>query len=596
MDTDDLAGEAYGPEPEETDETDDVGAEAGEQLVSADGDAGAAAACSLLPVRSIERVSAAFKTKVCAIAQRLGADPNHLMAMMSHESGFDPSVYNKQGSGAVGLLQFMPDTVKPWGVTPEELSRMTAEDQLDYVERYFRPYKGRLKTLEDVYCAGLKPTAIGQPSETVLYERPDKRYEQNKVLDVDRDGRITKAEAASGVTRILEAAQQKAAAATAHAFRPGGPVRPLSAASSPAFEDAPDIWRPRSRPGHRTVRPLAGTPSAPTETTSAPAGEEFAFSGRYAEYSDVLAPEPDLPAEALRARVLAAPQPLGAADRLRIIDVVARLESGGQGYAAVNADGEFNDPGLPQYQKSHVGLSWGFVQFSQAHGPLGLALQACERRDPGAFAEVFGEAGGELLRVTNAATPSERLAPVAGVRLWEEPWLQRFRTAGGVPAFQAAQREVADQHSLIPNVAWAGELGLATDRGLAFVFDRCVHMGNGTGPRWVVGTAGPIRSQKQRDAALAALGHPDLAAFQASAGLEPSGWSALTHAALVGALRRLGAASPVAVPPVEAMLDALVTAARDRAKSADKTWTAIAHRLGTLRTTTDLSDVPYEVA
>ena len=49
--------------------------------------------------------------------------------------------------------------------------------------------------------------------------------------------------------------------------------------------------------------------------------------------------------------------------------------------AAVNADGEFNDPRHPCYQRTHLGLAWGIVQFTQRGGMLGRVLSACHRRN-----------------------------------------------------------------------------------------------------------------------------------------------------------------------------------------------------------------------
>jgi len=72
-------------------------------------------------------------------------------------------------------------------------------------------------------------------------------------------------------------------------------------------------------------------------------------------------------------------------------------------------------------------------------------------------------------------------------------------------------------------------------------------------------------------------------------------WSASLHAALAGALRGLGAASPIVIPPLNDMLDALVRAARDQATGGDRFWTIAARRLATLRTTNDLADTPYQV-
>jgi hypothetical protein len=243
------------------------------------------------------------------------------------------------------------------------------------------------------------------------------------------------------------------------------------------------------------------------------------------------------------------------------------------------------------------------VQFTQRYGSLGEVLLACARRDPAEFARTFGDAAEELTRVTTARTEEERLAPVAGALLWEEPWLSRFASAGAIPAFQAAQREVADTYFLVPNLPLAGWLGFSTDRALAMIFDRAVHMGRAMGLRWIVNAVGPIRSDKQRAAALAALGFADLASFARSIpdldrlGIPqgPVAWSTPIHAALVGALRTLGAASPIVLPSLTEMLDTLVKTARDNAVGGDRFWTIAARRLAALRTTTELTDTPYQM-
>lgn len=85
---------------------------------------------------------------------------------------------------------------------------MSAVRQLDFVERYFQPRAGRLKTLADVYMAILWPAAIGKPASYVLFDRADpdhpRRYVQNAGLDFNRDGVVTKAEAAARVAEQLE--------------------------------------------------------------------------------------------------------------------------------------------------------------------------------------------------------------------------------------------------------------------------------------------------------------------------------------------------------------------------------------------------------
>ncbi|MDQ3803975.1 MAG: penicillin-insensitive murein endopeptidase [Acidobacteriota bacterium] len=162
----------------------------------------------LVNVPGIERVSQDFKDKVMQIADGLGVNPNFLMAVMSFESGatFSPSVRNAAGSGAVGLIQFMPATAKTLGTTTEALAQMTAEEQLDFVAKYLRPFRNRLKTIEDTYMAVLFPAAIGKGADHVLFRKGTKLYQQNRGLDLNHDGVITVGEAAAKVRARLGSA------------------------------------------------------------------------------------------------------------------------------------------------------------------------------------------------------------------------------------------------------------------------------------------------------------------------------------------------------------------------------------------------------
>ncbi len=116
---------------------------------------------------------------------------------------FRPDARNAAGSGAVGLIQFMPQTAAALGTTTEDLAAMTAERQLDYVRSFFWPRQNRLKSLGDLYMAILWPAGIGKPDDYVLFDRSDldhpARYVQNAGLDLDKDGRITRGEACARV-------------------------------------------------------------------------------------------------------------------------------------------------------------------------------------------------------------------------------------------------------------------------------------------------------------------------------------------------------------------------------------------------------------
>ena len=123
---------------------------------------------------------------------------------MHFETGgtFSPSIRNAAGSGATGLIQFMPSTAKGLGTTTDKLALMTAVEQLDYVARYFRPYAKRVKTLSDMYMAILLPSAIGKPENHPLFSG-GVAYRQNSGLDTDKDGKVTKAEASAKVMKRL---------------------------------------------------------------------------------------------------------------------------------------------------------------------------------------------------------------------------------------------------------------------------------------------------------------------------------------------------------------------------------------------------------
>lgn len=152
------------------------------------------------------KVSGAFKVKVMEICTYLDVAPDYLMSCMAFETGetFSSSIKNAAGSGAVGLIQFMPSTAKSLGTTVAKLQEMSAVEQLDYVKMYFSPYKGKLKKLEDVYMAILYPAAIDRSVDHVLFKEGTKVYDQNKGFDANKDGKITLQEISAKVRQKYE--------------------------------------------------------------------------------------------------------------------------------------------------------------------------------------------------------------------------------------------------------------------------------------------------------------------------------------------------------------------------------------------------------
>lgn len=161
-----------------------------------------------------------FVSRVKEIVAALGMPStgvDDLMACMAWESGesFSAAIVNKAGSGATGLIQFMPGTAIVYFNSAAEIAKMSEiqkkeaglkacrtlaamsdVQQLDYVLKYFQPYKGRLKNLGDLYMSILWPLGIGKDDSYVLWtaEGRPTTFRQNSGLDVNGDKAITRAE------------------------------------------------------------------------------------------------------------------------------------------------------------------------------------------------------------------------------------------------------------------------------------------------------------------------------------------------------------------------------------------------------------------
>lgn len=160
------------------------------------------------PIAWGAKVSSEFRARVRWIGETLGVNPDYLMACMAWESAetFRADIKNAAGSGATGLIQFMSSTAKLLGTTTAKLARMTPEDQLNYVYKYFRPYAGKLNNLGDVYMAILWPKGVGKSDSYVLWDKGKMptTFKQNAGLDINRDAKVTRAECIRKVQEKLD--------------------------------------------------------------------------------------------------------------------------------------------------------------------------------------------------------------------------------------------------------------------------------------------------------------------------------------------------------------------------------------------------------
>ena len=192
----------------------------------------------------------AFTEGVTRLAKKYKMPEDYLYAVMGFETGgtFSPSIQNPK-SKATGLIQFTSSTAKGLGTTTDKLAKMTRAEQLEYVDKHFSNKNITGGSLSDLYMSVLFPAAVGESDDFVLfgsgatrsgYGAGSKAYEQNKGLDINKDGSVTKAEATSKVEKYLPQTLQRQG--------PRVSVVPLPAQRQ-AVEQPSSIISPQQEPG-----------------------------------------------------------------------------------------------------------------------------------------------------------------------------------------------------------------------------------------------------------------------------------------------------------------------------------------------------------
>ena len=152
-------------------------------------------------------LSDGFYNKATEVAKRVGCDANVLMGLMMSESGLKAGAVNKS-SGATGLIQFMPATARALGTSTSALKQMSAEQQLNYVEKYLQNSKKAAGFKSgDKLDAGSMYTLVFLPAfakRNILATKGDKYYRANAGLDVNKDGSITKSDLAQRVYKYMK--------------------------------------------------------------------------------------------------------------------------------------------------------------------------------------------------------------------------------------------------------------------------------------------------------------------------------------------------------------------------------------------------------
>lgn len=123
-----------------------------------------------------------FQKKLEEVAKNLGFQKEWLVKIIEKESKMNPKA--KNSIGCVGLIQFCPDTPRGTFKTIgdkkydlEEVRNMSAVQQLDLVQEFFKPHASKIKNYEDLYFITFYPYALGKPEHFVIgSEKKDPNY------------------------------------------------------------------------------------------------------------------------------------------------------------------------------------------------------------------------------------------------------------------------------------------------------------------------------------------------------------------------------------------------------------------------------------
>ena len=140
-----------------------------------------------------------FLNRVKQIANKLNCDYRDLLALMNSESGIKTSAWN--GNTGVGLIQFTNASISELNqkyrlnLSKEKIAQMSPMEQLDLVEKYLTIAKSysfspnAKLSAGDLYAITFLP---GKANQNILSRNGDEYYKQNKGLDINKDGIISK--------------------------------------------------------------------------------------------------------------------------------------------------------------------------------------------------------------------------------------------------------------------------------------------------------------------------------------------------------------------------------------------------------------------
>lgn len=114
-----------------------------------------------MPNRYTADLSDGFFLKLINVCEELEASPLDMIGVMQNESGVRAAAKNPHAD-ANGLIQFMGDTLRGlgWLTGGDAFRKLSAEEQVPFVRRYFAPHRGKLWSTGALYCATFLPALL----------------------------------------------------------------------------------------------------------------------------------------------------------------------------------------------------------------------------------------------------------------------------------------------------------------------------------------------------------------------------------------------------------------------------------------------------
>lgn len=143
-----------------------------------------------LRAEATQKLGQDFVSELDRVCGRLGIPSIWLLAIIESESQFNPKAINKankDGTWDYGLIQFNgTHTLPQYGITGQRLIELTPIQQLAYIERYYTPTVGKVKSFGMLYLWNLSPAYFlnnpNHPTAQDFISKVEKAYTEKTGL------------------------------------------------------------------------------------------------------------------------------------------------------------------------------------------------------------------------------------------------------------------------------------------------------------------------------------------------------------------------------------------------------------------------------